>query len=50
MLDVRQPDGSGFDVCRKIRRLGLRQPILMLTVQSDELDKCSGSRWGRTTT
>ncbi len=46
ILDVRLPDASGFDVCREMRRLGLRQPILMLTVQSDELDKVLGLEMG----
>ena len=39
ILDVRLPDGSGFDFCRQLRHLGLRQPILMLTVRQDEMDK-----------
>ena len=46
ILDVRLPDGSGFDVCRQIRRLGLRQPILMLTVQREEVDKVLGLEVG----
>ena len=46
VLDVRLPDGSGFDFCRQIRQLGLRQPVLMLTVQSDELDKVLGLEMG----
>jgi DNA-binding response OmpR family regulator len=46
VLDVRLPDGSGFDFCRQMRQLGLRQPILMLTVQSDELDKVLGLEMG----
>ena len=46
MLDVRLPDGSGFDFCRQMRQLGLRQPVLMLTVQSDELDKVLGLEIG----
>jgi len=46
ILDVRLPDGSGFDFCKEMRRLGLRQPILMLTVQSDELDKVLGLEMG----
>lgn len=46
ILDIRLPDGSGFDVCRQIRQLGLRQPILMLTVQQDELDKVLGLELG----
>ena len=46
VLDVRLPDGSGFDFCRQMRRLGLRQPILMLTVQADEVDKVLGLEMG----
>jgi DNA-binding response OmpR family regulator len=46
VLDVRLPDGSGFDFCRQMRSFGLRQPILMLTVQSDELDKVLGLEMG----
>jgi DNA-binding response OmpR family regulator len=46
ILDVRLPDGSGFDVCRQMRQLGMRQPILMLTVQQDELDKVLGLEMG----
>ena len=46
ILDVRLPDGSGFDFCRQLRQLGLRQPILMLTVQQDEMDKVLGLEMG----
>ncbi len=46
ILDVRLPDGSGFDFCKQMRSLGLRQPILMLTVQADELDKVLGLEAG----
>jgi DNA-binding response OmpR family regulator len=46
ILDVRLPDGSGFDFCRQIRQLRLRQPILMLTVQRDEIDKVLGLEMG----
>ena len=46
ILDVRLPDGSGFDVCRQMRQLGMRQPILMLTVQQNELDKVLGLEMG----
>ncbi len=46
ILDVRLPDGSGFDLCRQLRQLGLRQPILMLTVQRDEIDKVLGLEMG----
>ena len=46
VLDVRLPDGSGFDVCRELRQSGLRSPILMLTVQSDEIDQVLGLEMG----
>ena len=46
VLDVRLPDGSGFDVCHELRQSGLRSPILMLTVQSDEIDQVLGLEMG----
>jgi DNA-binding response OmpR family regulator len=46
ILDVRLPDGSGFDFCRRMRQLGLRQPVLMLTVQDEEMDKVLGLEMG----
>ena len=46
ILDVRLPDGSGFDFCREMRMLGVRQPVIMLTVQSEEMDKVIGLEMG----
>jgi len=46
VLDIRLPDGSGFDFCRRMRQMGLRQPIIMLTAQHDELDKVLGLEMG----
>lgn len=46
ILDVRLADGSGFDFCRSMRQLGLRQPILMLTVRREEMDKVLGLEMG----
>ncbi|MBU0705547.1 MAG: response regulator transcription factor [Chloroflexi bacterium] len=46
LLDVRLPDGSGFDVCRQMRQLGLRQPIIMLTARREEMDKVLGLEMG----
>lgn len=46
LLDIRLPDGSGFDFCRQMRAQGLRQPIIMLTAQQDELDKVLGLEIG----
>jgi DNA-binding response OmpR family regulator len=46
LLDIRLPDGSGFDFCRQMRQAGLRQPVIMLTAQQDELDKVLGLEMG----
>src|SRR5512134_2384996 len=46
LLDIRLPDGSGFDFCRQLRQMGFRQPIIMLTAQHDELDKVLGLEMG----
>ena len=42
LLDIRLPDISGFDVCRRLRTDGIRQPILMLTACDEEVDKVLG--------
>lgn len=39
LLNVRLPDGSGFDFCRQMRQLALRQPIIMLTAQVDSAER-----------
>lgn len=46
LMDVRLPDGSGFDFCRQFRQAGLTQPLLMLTVQGEEADKVLGLEMG----
>ena len=46
ILDVRLPDGSGFDFCRQMRTLGLRLPIIMLTARREEMDKVLGLEMG----
>lgn len=46
ILDIRLPDASGFDICRQMRAAGMRQPILILTVERDELDKVLGLEMG----
>jgi DNA-binding response OmpR family regulator len=46
VLDIRLPDGSGFDFCRQMRTLGVHQPIIMLTAQRDEVDKVLGLEMG----
>src|SRR5512146_1995492 len=46
LLDVRLPDGLGFDFCREMRGLGLRQPVLLLAVPHEETDKVLGLEMG----
>lgn len=42
ILDVMLPDISGFDVCRRIRGMGERAGIIMLTALGQETDRVSG--------
>jgi two-component system, OmpR family, copper resistance phosphate regulon response regulator CusR len=42
ILDVMHPDIDGFDICRQIRGLGLRIPILMLSARSLVDDRVRG--------
>jgi DNA-binding response OmpR family regulator len=46
LLDVRLPDGSGFDFCKQMRQKGLRMPVIMLTAQQDAIDKVLGLEIG----
>jgi DNA-binding response OmpR family regulator len=46
ILDIRLPDGSGFDFCHQMRQVGIKQPIIMLTAQHDEMDKVLGLEMG----
>lgn len=46
LLDLRLPDGSGLDFCRQLRQAGLRQPVIILTAQRDEIDKVLGLEMG----
>jgi two-component system OmpR family response regulator len=42
VLDVMLPDGSGFDVCRKLRERGVWAPVLMLTARDAVADRVEG--------
>lgn len=46
LLDIRLPDLNGFDVCRELRRLGMHQPILMVTARDEEVDRILGLELG----
>ncbi len=46
LLDLMLPDISGFDVCRDIRRLGSRVPIIILSAKTEEIDVVVGLEIG----
>ncbi len=46
LLDVLLPGKDGFEVCRELRRAGLRTPILMLTARTQEAEKVLGFELG----
>jgi two-component system response regulator RegX3 len=45
LLDLMLPDGSGFDVCREVRKSS-QVPIIMLTARGDEADRVIGLELG----
>ena len=45
LLDVMLPDGSGYDVCRRLRERS-RVPIIMLTARGEETDRVVGLELG----
>ena len=46
LLDIRLPDIDGFDILRRLRATGHREPILMLTARDEEVDKVLGLELG----
>jgi two-component system, OmpR family, response regulator MprA len=42
VLDIGMPGIDGLEVCRRLRRLGNRVPILMLTARADVADRVAG--------
>jgi len=46
LLDLMLPRKDGFEVCRELRRHGIRTPILMLTARAQEAEKVLGLEAG----
>lgn len=46
LLDVMLPQKDGFEVCRELRRGGLRTPIIILTAKAQEAEKVMGLELG----
>ncbi len=46
LLDVMLPGKDGFEVCRELRRAGLKLPIMMLTAKAAEAEKVMGFELG----
>ena len=46
LLDVMLPRRDGFEVCRELRRAGVRTPIILLTAKSQEAEKILGLELG----
>ena len=46
LLDVMLPGKDGFEVCRELRRGGIRTPIVLLTAKSQEAEKVMGLELG----
>jgi DNA-binding response OmpR family regulator len=42
LLDIRLPGKDGYQICRELRAMDCRFPVIMLTARDDELDKISG--------
>jgi DNA-binding response OmpR family regulator len=46
LLDVMLPGKDGFEVCRELRRAGLKTPVIMLTAMAQEAEKVLGLETG----
>jgi len=46
ILDLMLPRKNGFEVCRELRKAGLRTPIIMLTAKTHEAEKILGLELG----
>jgi DNA-binding response OmpR family regulator len=45
-LDIMMPGKNGYDVCREIRRLDERVPVIFISAKSEEVDRVLGLELG----
>jgi two-component system, OmpR family, alkaline phosphatase synthesis response regulator PhoP len=46
ILDIMMPQKNGYDVCKEVRKINERVPILFLSAKSEEIDKVVGLELG----
>jgi two-component system OmpR family response regulator len=46
VLDVMLPGKDGFEICRELRALGYRVPVIMLTARDEDFDQVLGLELG----
>ncbi|MBI9101536.1 MAG: response regulator transcription factor [Spirochaetales bacterium] len=46
LLDIMLPGKDGFEICRSVRKKGIKNPIIMLTARSLVMDKVMGLNIG----
>ena len=46
LLDINLPDGSGLDICRRLRKEGRNDPVIFLTALDTELHEVTGFQAG----
>ena len=46
LLDVMLPGRDGFEVCRDLRRAGVRMPVILLTARAHDAEKVMGLELG----
>ena len=46
LLDVMMPKMNGFEVCKTIRKNGIKTPVIFLTAKGEEIDRVLGFEYG----
>ena len=46
LLDVMLPDGTGYDLCKEIRKEGIQVPVIFLTAVAEEVNIVQGLELG----